>query len=339
VSHAWLEQRERGSMFGLRLMVGTAFFLGRTIARLILYPACLYFLLFSVRSRRASRKYLARVLGRRPRFADLFRHYFFFATVALDRFFLLNNRYELFQIEIHGEEILQQTLDRGQGCLLLGAHLGSFEILRAAGTSHHLDVAMVMYEDNAMMINSVAKSINPAIPDRIIALGRFDSMFKVYERLQHNAWVGMLGDRTLKGGEQLPAPFLGETALFPTAPYRIALMLKRPVVFMTGLYRGGNRYELHFEKLCDLDAVSRSSRAAAVERALHRYVERLEEYCRQAPFNWFNFYDFWDASAPPAASVPGDSHEAVATVGVAGGGAPAAPGRRLRHGNPPPDGR
>jgi predicted LPLAT superfamily acyltransferase len=26
---------------------------------------------------------------------------------------------------------------------------------------------------------------------------------------------------------------------------------------------------------------------------LLRYVERLEHYCRLAPYNWFNFYDFW----------------------------------------------
>ena len=299
---AWLEQRERGNMLGLRLAVRIAFFLGRKMARLMLHPICLYYLLFSVRSRRGSRKYLARALGRKPGIRDLFRHYLAFATVALDRFFLLNDRYELYDIEVHGEDILQQTLERGQGCLLLGAHLGSFEVLRAAGTAHKLHVAMVMYEDNAVMINTVARDVDPEARNRIIALGRFDSMFKVYERLQHNAWVGILGDRALQGGEQLRAPFFAEPALFPTAPYRLALMLRRPVLFMTGLYRGGNRYELHFEKLFDPDAVDRATRAAAVQEALYRYAARLEHYCRHAPYNWFNFYDFWDTSG----------HEAVA---------------------------
>ena len=297
MNQAWLEQSERGSILGVRLIIGIAFILGRRIARLILYPVCLYFLLFSVKSRRGSLKYLSRALGRRPRFADLFFHYFTFATVALDRFFLLKDRCDLFQIRVHGEQILQQTLDRGQGCLLLGAHLGSFEILRAVGTSHYIDVKMVMYEDNARMINAVAKAVNPALPNRIITLGRFDSMFKVHDRLQHNAWIGILGDRSLESGEQLQAPFLGEAASFPAAPYRMALMLKRPILFMTGLYCGGNRYELHFEKLFDPVGVSRSARAAAVDAALHRYAERLEHYCRQAPYNWFNFYDFWDAGA------------------------------------------
>jgi predicted LPLAT superfamily acyltransferase len=296
VSQAWLEQPERGSIIGIRIVVGIALSLGRPVARLVLCPVCLYFLLFSIKSRRASRKYLARVLGRSPRFADLFRHYFTFATVALDRFFLLKNRRELFETRIHGEDVLHQTLARGEGCLLLGAHLGSFEILHALGTANQIEVGLVMYEDNARMINTVAKAINPALADRVIALGRFDSLFQVQERLQRSAWVGMLGDRALSKEGQVPVPFLGEDAFFPTAPFRIALLLKRPVVLMLGLYRGGNRYELYFERLFDSAEVDRSSRAAAIEEALRLYVQRLEHYCRQAPYNWFNFYDFWNSS-------------------------------------------
>ena len=55
MSQAWLEQRERGSIIGIRLIVGLALALGRPIARLVLYPVCLYFLLFSVAPRAGSR--------------------------------------------------------------------------------------------------------------------------------------------------------------------------------------------------------------------------------------------------------------------------------------------
>jgi predicted LPLAT superfamily acyltransferase len=324
VGQAWLEQPERGSIMGIRIVVGIALLLGRRVARLVLYPVCLYFLLFSIQSRRASRKYLARVLDRAPGFADLFRHYFTFATVALDRFFLLKNREELFQTRIHGEDVLQQTLARGQGCLLLGAHVGSFEILHALGTANQIDVGLVMYEDNARMINTVARAINPALADRIISLGRFDSLLQVQERLQRSAWVGMLGDRTLSDEGQVPVPFLGEAAFFPTAPFRIALLLKRPVVLMLGLYRGGNRYELYFERLFDPAEVDRSSRAAAIEEALRLYVQRLEHYCRQAPYNWFNFYDFWNHG--PHAASPSQVRTAAVADAITGVGTPRGGG-------------
>ena len=297
MSQGWLDQRERGSVIGIRLIVGLALLLGRRVARLLLIPVCIYFLLFSVKARAASRKYLGLVLGRQARFTDLFRHYFTFAAVALDRFFLLKDRYELFSTEVHGQALLDEVLARGQGCLLLGAHLGSFEILRALGTEHQIEVGLVMYEDNAKMVNTVAKAINPALADLVIPLGRFDSMFKVYERLQASAWVGVLGDRALDQEGHVRVPFLGEAADFPSAPFRIALMLKRPVVLMVGLYRGGNRYELYFEKLFEPDGVERSARARAIEDAVRAYARRLEHYCRSAPYNWFNFYDFWDGSS------------------------------------------
>jgi len=297
LTQAWLNQRERGSILAIRLLVGVARLLGRRVARVVLAPVCLYFVLFSAESRSASRKYLSRVLRRPPTFREQFRHYYSFAAVALDRVFLLTGQIGLFSSSVHGEEHLAQVLARGQGCLLLGAHLGSFEILRAFGISNHISVGLLMYEDNARMVNSVVKAINPAAAENIISLGRFDSMLRVQERLQQHDWVGMLGDRALESEAQLKAPFLGEEASFSTAPFRLALMLKRPVILMLGLYRGGNRYELHFEKLFDPEGVDRANRDRAIADAVRAYAARLEHYCREAPFNWFNFYDFWSGPA------------------------------------------
>jgi len=81
---------------------------------------------------------------------------------------------------------------------------------------------------------------------------------------------------------------------------RIAAALRRRVIFMAGLYRGGNRYEIRFEQLADftnLDAVNRESRDAAIREGVIRYAAALEKCAREAPDNWFNFHDFWDDAA------------------------------------------
>jgi predicted LPLAT superfamily acyltransferase len=73
-------------------------------------------------------------------------------------------------------------------------------------------------------------------------------------------------------------------------------MLRRPVFFMAGLYLGGNRYELHFQPLADFSTTERGERDAAMRAAMQAYADRLGEFCRRAPYNWFNFFDFWDHS-------------------------------------------
>ena len=96
-----------------------------------------------------------------------------------------------------------------------------------------------------------------------------------------------------------PVQLLGAQALLPTGPFRMAALLKRPVLFMTGLYMGGNHYAIHFETLADFTHIGRGQRAAAIESAIQRYAALVEQYCRKAPYNWFNFFDFWQAATPP----------------------------------------
>jgi predicted LPLAT superfamily acyltransferase len=295
----WLAQRERSNEPALRLLVWIARRLGRRAGRAVLVPVCLYFLLFSLRARAASRDYLRRVLGRNPGVTDLFRHYYTFATVALDRVFFLSDRWELFDIAIHGEHTVRERLDSGQGCFLLGAHLGSFEALRAPARRRGLRVNVVMFEDNARNTAAVLRTVNPQLQENVIALGLPDSMLRLNDCLAGGGWVGMLGDRALYEGPLVRAPFLGGVAAFPTAPFRIAAIAGQPIVLMIGLYLGANRYELHFEQLAEAPSALHSERDRVIAELVHRYAARLEHYCRVAPYNWFNFYDFW-VDEPPA---------------------------------------
>jgi len=72
---AWLAQRERGSRPLIWLIVKVTLLLGRGVGRVLLYPICTYFLLFSGRARRASRDYLGRALAHPPGWRDLTRQF------------------------------------------------------------------------------------------------------------------------------------------------------------------------------------------------------------------------------------------------------------------------
>lgn len=280
----------------LRMMSWISLRLGRRVARSVLHLIAVYFVLFSPDSRRASLSYLPRALGRPAAWLDLYRHFFCFAATIHDRIYLINRRYDLFDIDIQGKETIHPLIDAGKGVLLMGAHLGSFEVMRAIGRQlPGLRVAMVMHEDNAQKINTMLAAINPEASMDVIPLGRIDSMLKVQERLDDGMLVGMLSDRTLGNEPMAKVDLLGSTAALPTGPFRMAALLRRPVVFMAGLYMGENRYQVHFETLADFSDTPRGQRDQAVEMAVARYTELLNRYTRLAPYNWFNFFDYWQS--------------------------------------------
>lgn len=325
----WAQRQERGSARLLRAMTWLSLHLGRPASRgLLLHLIALYYVLFSPRARAASRDYLRRVLGRPAGWSDLYRHVFTFATTIHDRIYLMNDRFDLFDIRPQGQTLVDAALANGRGAFLMGGHLGSFEIVRALGrTRPDMRVVVTMFDENARKINATIAAVNPAAQPEVIPLGQVDSMLRVNERLDENCMVGMLADRTLladAASSTRRMAFLGEPAAFPLGPLYMAAMLKRPVIFMTGLYRGGKRYDVHFEMLADFTDTPREARQAAIDAALVRYVALLDRYCRKAPYNWFNYFDFWQTGqAPQTAQAAQAAQTAQATRA-----APVAPTAR-----------
>lgn len=290
----WMQNQERSHRTALRLMVWISLGLGRRLSRVVLYGIAAYFTLFAPAARRAGRDYLQRVLGRPASWRDGYRHVLSFASTIHDRVYLLNDRFDLFDIRVVGEQAVVDAARQQPGVLLVGAHLGSFEVLRAMGRdTAGAKVAMLMYEQNARKLNATLDAINPKAAQDIIPLGNLESMLVAREKLDQGYVVGMLVDRSLGGDATCEVDFLGAPAALAVGPWRMAAMLQRPVFLMAGLYLGGNRYELHFERLADFSCVERGQRDAAISEAMTAYAQRLSELCRRAPYNWFNFFDFW----------------------------------------------
>jgi len=127
----------------------------------------------------------------------------------------------------------------------------------------------------------------------IVSLGHIDAMLIIAQRLDQGAFVGVLADRTLGEEAAQAVTLLGQRAYLPTGPMRAAALLRCPVFFMAGLYRGKNKYHVVFERVADFSQTSVGSRALAVRVAIERYAALLDQYCRSDPYNWFNFFDFW----------------------------------------------
>ena len=291
----WTALPERGTPAALRLIHWTAGVFGRSFARLILFPTTLYFLLSAHAVRRVSYEYLAHVRGRPTHWWHVFRHLYYFAATILDRVYLLTGEFDRFDIKFHQRELLHRQVEHGQGCILLGSHLGSFEVLRALGVTraeYPLKVLMdVVHNEN---LTRFLDALNPEIAGTVIVPDRPDTLLKVKESLDAGFLVGTLGDRPTSDGKTAQCQFLGAPATFPIGAIVIAAMMHCPVILFFGIYRGGNRYEISFEKFADEIVLNREHRAEDIQYWTQRYVDRLEYYTRLAPYNWFNFYPFWD---------------------------------------------
>lgn len=295
MSATWTTEPERGSHAAVRFVAWLALRAGRGATRWLLYPLSLYFLAFTPRARRASRTFLGRALGRKARLADMLRNFHAFAATLHDRLYLLSGRFEELDITVEGAPALEAILAQGRGCILLGSHLGSFEAARALGrrlVGH--PISIVMHEGVTRNTDAVLDRLAPELKAQVIPPGRPETMLRIKECLERGEIVGILGDRPFGSEKISPCPFLGARARFPHGPFRLALTLQAPVVLFFGFYQGGNRYRICLEVLTDITSAPPQQRADAAQYWLERYVGRLEHYARAAPYNWFNFYDFWD---------------------------------------------
>jgi len=291
----WVELPERGRPALLRLCGWIAIHIGRWLARLLLYPITLYFVITGNEARTASREYLSRLRGQPARWWHVFRHFHCFAATILDRVYLLKGDFDQFQVSVHEREILHRQIETHRGCILLGSHLGSFEVLRALGvTQQEFPLKVLMDIEHNEQITMFLDSLNQEIAETVIVPDRTDTLLRVKESLDAGYLIGILGDRPTSDGKTARCNFLNAPATFPAGPILLAAMMHCPIVLFFGIYRGGNRYDIYFEKFADDVTLNRERRAEELQIWIQRYVHRLEHYARIAPYNWFNFYPFWD---------------------------------------------
>jgi predicted LPLAT superfamily acyltransferase len=294
-STTWLNQRERGVLLGMRFVFWFATVFGRWPARQFVRLIAAFYAAFDADVRRASRQWLEHVHARPASWFDLYHHISMFSQVALDRIFLLKGETAMFRFNRTGNHHLAKLASEGQGAILLGAHLGSFEAMRLGAEEESFPISIVGHFENARMINALLSELNPAMADAVIHVGEdsVGSALKIKDRLEQGHMVAVLGDRVGLSDKAVSVDFFGESARFPTGPFLLAAALRSPVYLVFGLYYEPNRYELFCEPFADRIELPRVDRAEALRGVVQRYANELERYGRKAPDNWFNFYDFW----------------------------------------------
>jgi len=293
---SWRERPEVGSVLAIQMAEKVGLLLGRRGLWLLLYPVVLYFLLTRRGERVASRKYLERVLTEKVRWWHIYRHFLSFARVTADRFLFLSGRGGDIQVDFTGVSAMHELVDRKKGGLFLAAHFGSFEAARMVGRMRpDIKIRIVMDDQvNQNFMRRMGKA-DPDFAKMIISPHQSAPSLgvEIAQTMAVGDWVGFLGDRRFSGDRTLQVVFLGEVVSIPAGVFMVAAAFKAPIVAVFPMLKG-RRYGVAFETLSSGFDVNRSERAAAMQQLAQAYMDRLESYVRDEPYNWFNFYDFWD---------------------------------------------
>ncbi|MBY6064342.1 acetyltransferase [Pseudidiomarina sediminum] len=307
MSH-WAKKEERGSYWGIVFILRAYKYGGHWLMRLVLAPVILYFFLTGGDARRASLSYLQRLhqfsgpaspFARAPNWRNSLRHFWQFGLASLAKTDAWIGRIQRTDVQNCGNTLFQDLEQRSEGGILIGSHLGNLEVARAiASSSYSKRMNVLVFTEHAQAFNRALQELNPSVAIDIIQVTSIDMALaiRLRERVDQGEFVVIVGDRVsvTDASQSVQHDFLGVPAPFAIGPWVLASVLECPVYLLFCLRRTEDAgFDLHLDLLTTQLKLPRRERQQAIQEVLSRYVAKLEMLCQRYPYQWFNFYSFW----------------------------------------------
>ncbi|MGF1867150.1 glycosyltransferase family 2 protein [Enterovibrio norvegicus] len=304
----WSTQKERGTILGIKILLGSYRLLGRGVFSLLLRVVMAYYWLTGKSAKRASEQYLARLnaYGAEhnitfPEKMTSYKHLLSFGETMLDKLAAWQGDFDESNLTISGAEHFHDSVSQSKGAVLLGSHLGNIELCRALSRRHTgVKINALVFTEHAVQFNSVMEAVNPDSAVNLIQVTNLgpDTAIMLQQKIDQGEWIVIVGDRTsvTREGRVVMADFLGQPAPFPQGPFVLASVLKAPVFLLFGLRaqsESGPHFNVYFEPFHDPIVLPRGRREEALQDVVQQYALRLEHYTLLAPLQWYNFFNFW----------------------------------------------
>ncbi|GHV42194.1 hypothetical protein AGMMS49546_20020 [Spirochaetia bacterium] len=322
----WSEQSEQASRYWhVRLLLLLVKYLPMIIVRILTFPVALSYFIAAKRVREVSRLYLERAVnsinrdgqgnGRRLR-VNVFKHSHAFALTVVEKVEAWGGKVLLNRIHFQEDDItgLKETLEKRKGALLICSHLGNAELLRAladfnrTGVSRNIPVTSIVDFTVTAYFNRMLREVNPGSMMHIISADDIGpgTIIMLQERLAAGELVVIAGDRTSANtrDKYFLFPFLGDDAPFGYGSFFLAALLDAPTYFVFALRQKdvslSSQYNMYVHKSPVSFDCSRREREARIKETARLFAADLERHCKQHPYQWYNFYDFWAQPLTPA---------------------------------------
>ena len=303
----WAQINECSFIAGIYLLFWIIRVFGRLPLRAALYPVVLWYMMTRPTARAASKDYLRRLAESggqvffKPGAFSVFRHFACFAESLLEKMLLWSGLYQTDQVKFVGKELIMAQIAAQSGGLLICCHLGNLELGRFLSKQlPGLKLTVLIHTKHAQRFNQLLAHLDPASQVDLMQVTELSPATAIVlaRKLAQGEFVAIAGDRipVSPNPRVALAEFFGATAPFPIGPYILASLFRCPVYLMFSTSHGPTA-EIHFELFHQSIRLPRIGRDQALARLAAEYARRLEYFCRRAPLQWFNFYDFWSLSA------------------------------------------
>lgn len=289
------EGKTRGGSFGYRFFILLIKLLGIRTAYGFLCLVVVYFIPFAPRATRSIWKYVREILqySRLRSICFLFLNYYRLGQTLIDKVAIGSGRTDAYHFDFGKQyESFLNILDSGKGAILVGAHVGSWEIGAPFFSKYGKKMHIVMYDAEYHKIKDILARNIQAAPYKIIPVNEdnLTHVFRINEALNRKEYICFQGDRFTEGSPTLTTVFMGKEAHFPAGPYHLASRMNVPVIFYFAMREKGMRYSFHFVLA---EPPEKGKGSAPSHFLLQQYVTALENILHRYPEQWFNYYDFW----------------------------------------------
>ena len=293
MSETW-KGKTRGGTFGYMFFIYMIRCLGITAAYGFLALVVLYFIPFAPKATGNTWSYARNRLkyGRLKSVALLLKNYYRLGQILSDKVAIGNGMTGKYHFKFENYQAFLDVLNGNTGVIMIGAHVGNWEIGVPFFDDYGKKINIVMYDAEHQKIKEILKKNGQQQPYKIIPVNKDNlaHIFKITEALDHKEYVCFQGDRYLNADKLLTCKFMGHEACFPIGPFLLASRMKVPVVFYFAMREAKQTYHFHFILA---EKVSGSKEKKAEQLLLEQYVNALEKVISQYPEQWFNYYPFW----------------------------------------------
>lgn len=220
----------------------------------------------------------------------VYKSYFVFGQILIDKIAISAGMRDKFTYDFDGISVLKQLLSEKKGGILISAHIGNFEIAEKffAEIDFNCEINIVTTDQEHSIIKSYLESIAQKSNMKFIFVkDDMSHIFNINEALSKNELICFTGDRYFEGSKTLNANLLGEEAIFPAGPFVIASRLKVPVAFVYVMKEPNLHYHLYTRRSADF-------KQRDAQAVLDNYTKSVSEILKDYPYQWFNYFDFWN---------------------------------------------